>query len=207
MSLISISCILLVLGLTFTTTAQETKTYIKELQQERKEKQASLKRKKSSPLNKEDRKHFAGLNYFPIDTSYQVNAVFVEVDAKDTISIPTSAGRSKDFVRYGMFLLSFDKAQDTLYGYKRVWPEGYTYDGEPYIFLPFNDETNGDLTYGGGRYLDLSIPAKTEREVVIDFNRCYNPYCAYGGGFSCPIPPRENRLNRPILAGEKNYDH
>jgi len=70
-----------------------------------------------------------------------------------------------------------------------------------YLFLPFKEATNGKQTYGGGRYLDLRIPESDS--VLIDFNRAYNPYCAYSYKWSCPIPPRENWLDIPILAGEK----
>ncbi|MFV9484298.1 DUF1684 domain-containing protein, partial [Christiangramia sp. ASW11-125] len=72
-----------------------------------------------------------------------------------------------------------------------------------YLFLPFTDETNGISTYDGGRYLDFSIPE--EKRVTIDFNRAYNPYCAYSGRYSCPIPPKENHLETAIPAGVKKF--
>jgi uncharacterized protein (DUF1684 family) len=70
-----------------------------------------------------------------------------------------------------------------------------------YLFLPFKDHTNGNGSYGGGRYLDMEVPKGNE--VEIDFNLCYNPYCAYADIFSCPIPPDENHLEVEILAGVK----
>jgi uncharacterized protein (DUF1684 family) len=73
--------------------------------------------------------------------------------------------------------------------------EGY----KDYLFLPFTDLTNGNETYGSGRYIDLRIP---EREtIIIDFNKAYNPYCAYNYGYACPIPPKENKLKVEIRAG------
>ncbi len=78
-----------------------------------------------------------------------------------------------------------------------------TTDFENYLFLPFTDLTNGNGTYGGGRYIDLEIPKGDT--MVIDFNKSYNPYCAYNGKYSCPIPPKENDLNIAIKAGVKNY--
>ena len=72
-----------------------------------------------------------------------------------------------------------------------------------YLFLPFTDPTNGVTTYGGGRYLDLMIPAT--KVVQLDFNKAYNPYCAYSGNYSCPIPPEENHLEIEIKAGVKKY--
>lgn len=74
---------------------------------------------------------------------------------------------------------------------------------EDHLFVPFTDATNGLSTYGGGRYLDLEGPLG--REVVLDFNRAYNPYCAYGGRYSCPIPPEENHLPFAVEAGVKKF--
>ena len=70
-----------------------------------------------------------------------------------------------------------------------------------YLFLPFNDLTNGDETYGGGRFIDLEIPDNDS--IIIDFNKAYNPYCAYNPKYSCPIPPEENDLDVHISAGIK----
>jgi hypothetical protein len=68
-------------------------------------------------------------------------------------------------------------------------------------FLPFMDATSGDETYGAGRYLEIEpLPGG---KLLVDFNMAYNPYCAYNEYWSCPIPPKENRLSVPIEAGEK----
>lgn len=74
-----------------------------------------------------------------------------------------------------------------------------------YLFIPFNDLTNYETTYAGGRYLDISRKDIKNNQVVIDFNKCYNPYCAYASGYSCPIPPAANKLNAKIEAGEKMF--
>ena len=68
-----------------------------------------------------------------------------------------------------------------------------------HLFLPFQDLTNGTESYGGGRYLDLRIP--TGDTIVIDFNKAYNPYCAYSSRYSCPVPPKENRMKVAVRAG------
>ncbi|WP_192347263.1 DUF1684 domain-containing protein [Algoriphagus sp. Y33] len=70
---------------------------------------------------------------------------------------------------------------------------------KPVLFLPFTDQTNGGETYGGGRYMGLTIP--TGDTIELDFNKAYNPYCAYASGYACPIPPKENDLEVPIRAG------
>jgi len=73
-----------------------------------------------------------------------------------------------------------------------------------YLFLPFTDLTNGEQTYMGGRYLDLSIPEGDT--IVLDFNRAYNPYCVYNKKYSCPLVPPVNALNTKISAGIKDFE-
>lgn len=74
------------------------------------------------------------------------------------------------------------------------------------LFLPFTDATTGKKTYEGGRYIDLDINAIKNKRVIIDFNKAYNPYCAYVSGvYNCPVPPKENHLIIAIRAGEKLY--
>ena len=73
-----------------------------------------------------------------------------------------------------------------------------------YLFLPFTDNTNGEQTYTGGRYIDLSIPDGDT--IVVDFNKAYNPYCAYNKKYSCPIVPSVNNLDTEIRAGVKAFE-
>ena len=77
-----------------------------------------------------------------------------------------------------------------------------------YLFIPFKDETNGRETYGGGRYLDIRMGAIKSGKVSLDFNKAYNPYCAFAsaGGYSCPVPPRENHLKVAVKAGEMVFE-
>jgi len=73
------------------------------------------------------------------------------------------------------------------------------------LFIPFADVTSGDETYGTGRYIDISTKDIINNTVVIDFNKAYNPYCAYSNGYNCPIPPAENYLAVAIKAGERSF--
>ena len=76
-----------------------------------------------------------------------------------------------------------------------------------HLFLPFTDVTTRVETYESGRYIDLETSEIVNNEVVIDFNKAYNPFCAYVSGvYNCPIPPKENRLSVAIRAGEKTYE-
>ncbi|MEP6676718.1 MAG: DUF1684 domain-containing protein [Ferruginibacter sp.] len=74
-----------------------------------------------------------------------------------------------------------------------------------YLFIPFTDITSGNTSYGGGRYIDVEKKDIKNNQLDLDFNKAYNPYCAYTTGYNCPIPPRENNLAIEILAGEKDY--
>jgi uncharacterized protein len=79
----------------------------------------------------------------------------------------------------------------------------FNFEYKDYLFLPFKDTTNGTSTYEGGRYIDVFISNIINKTIVLDFNKAYNPYCAYNHDYSCPIPPLENHLNSAIKAGVK----
>ena len=74
-----------------------------------------------------------------------------------------------------------------------------------YLFVPFTDATTGKQSYGSGRYLEFYKKDIENNTLQLDFNKAYNPYCAYATGYKCPIPPRENRLSISIKAGEMNF--
>jgi len=125
-------------------------------------------------------------------------------EGEEPFELPTYSGITKTFIKYAT--LSFDLGGETrdLSVYRNLevirMPQY-----KNYLFLPFKDQTSGDITYGGGRYINLSTLDIKNSKVELDFNKCYNPWCAYSDGFNCPIPPVENTLNMEILAGEKNY--
>ena len=74
-----------------------------------------------------------------------------------------------------------------------------------HLFLPFKDLTNGESTYGGGRYLDFKQGDIQNGILILDFNKCYNPWCAFSDGYNCPVPPVPNHLEIAIEAGERNF--
>jgi uncharacterized protein (DUF1684 family) len=181
--------------------------YVQTLEHERRSKDRELASRKHSPLLAHDRKVFRGLQYFPIKAEWVKAAHFKHITHGDTMDIMTSNGKSKRFVAYGTLVFEHGDSTHSLIAYLRIWPEGYVSPYPPSLFVPFTDNSTGSSTYGGGRYMDIDIPAEDGR-VTLDFNRCYNPYCAYGDGFSCPIPPRENDLSIAVEAGERNVaDH
>jgi uncharacterized protein (DUF1684 family) len=155
-----------------------------------------------SPLTEEDRLHFEGLDFFPIDEKYIVKAKFIKLKKQKPFDMPTTTDRKPKYIKYGELHFTIDSKDMVLTVYKNIdlsKRKGF----KDYLFLPFLDATNGIETYGGGRYLDMRIP--TSDEVIIDFNKAYNPYCAYNHEYSCPIVPLENELDIEIKAGVKKF--
>ena len=156
-----------------------------------------------SPLDEKDLKVFNGLEFFPVDSNYIVKAEFVRTPAEPPFAMKTSTGRLPIYVKYGelYFELKGKAMQLNLYQNQELVKDPEYFD---YLFLPFTDLSNGNETYDGGRYIDFRIPESNE--VILDFNRAYNPYCAYSGKYSCPVPPEENSLDVEIFAGVKSFD-
>ncbi len=176
--------------------------YIDKLVSQRYEKDRYFADSLSSPLNKTDLLHFRGLNYFAPDKKYKLNARLETDTLSEVFSMPTTTERQPRYRKYGTLHFEIDGQDLQLSVFQNVdqLEKNPAYSS---LFLPFKDLTNKDLTYGGGRYLDLEIPHADT--IVIDFNRCYNPYCAYDERWSCPLTPLENYLEVSIIAGEKKY--
>ncbi len=167
-----------------------------------KEMNADFKDASKSPLKKKDLKKFKGLDFFKFDSTFVVKAVLKRTPETKWFKMKTTTSRESEERVFGIltFELKGQSFQLNVYqGKELMTTEGY----EDYLFLPFLDDTNGDTTYGGGRYIDLRIPE--ENEIEIDFNKAYNPYCAYNEKYSCPIVPRENYLPLKVEAGVKVF--
>jgi uncharacterized protein (DUF1684 family) len=163
---------------------------------------AEYKDASTSPLKDKDRKNFKGLEFFKFDSIYIVNAKFERTPNETSFQMKTTTDRLPVYVKYGVvtFNLKGQEHQLNLYQNQDVnKKKGY----EDSLFLPFLDNTNGEESYGGGRYIDLKIPEGDE--IVINFNKAYNPYCAYNEKYSCPIVPRENYLELKVEAGVKAF--
>lgn len=154
-----------------------------------------------SPLSKKERKKFKGHNYFLIDENYKVVASFTKSEMPVAFQMKTSNDRLGDYDKYGIatFELNGQVYSLSIYQSHKLRQIAKYRD---YLFLPFTDLTNEKDTYGGGRYIDLVIPEGDS--IIIDFNKAYNPYCAYSHDYSCPIPPAENGLDIRVEAGVKS---
>ena len=163
---------------------------------------AEYKDATTSPLKDKDRKNFRGLDFFKFDSTYVVVANLIRTPEEKPFKMKTSDGRLPEYVKYGVVEFQIKGETYKLNIYRNleiVDTEGY----EDYLFLPFIDHTNGEATYGGGRYIDARIPEGDTME--IDFNKAYNPYCAYNEKYSCPIVPRQNYLPIEAKAGVKAF--
>ena len=154
-----------------------------------------------SPLEENDRENFKELDFFTINLDFVFEAEFLRTPNE----APFMMKRTKDevkYVKYGELYFTFNGKEYMLNVYQnlKLLARG---DYADYLFLPFTDLTNDVSTYGGGRYIDMKIP--NGKNIILDFNQAYNPYCAYNKKYSCPIPPRENDLSIAVEAGVKAF--
>jgi len=165
----------------------------------RQQKDVFFKTDPQSPLRPDQRTDFDGLKYFPENPRLRITAKVEEYPDQQIVPMTTSTGAVKEYYKYGHFSFEVDGQTAALQVYQDLDRNTF--------FLPFVDATAPTETYGAGRYLDLE--PERDNIFVIDFNYAYNPYCAYNENWSCPIPPKENRLAVMIEAGEKNFkaDH
>ena len=143
------------------------------------------------------RKEFHGLEYFPIDPSWRLEARFEPYDPPRSISVPNVLGHDDSEKSPGA--LVFERNGQTY----RLDP--VLERGETDYFVIFGDATNGKETYGAGRFLYVAPPV--DGKTVIDFNKAYNPPCVFTDYATCPLPPAQNRLKVRVEAGEKEYGH
>lgn len=181
---------------------QEIPDKLKAILDYQQEQNESFRDPEHSPLPDRYRKDFEALAFFPADTSYVIKAQFKRTPDAEPFLMPSTTDRQTREVVYGIasFNLNGQRFELEVYqGLDLMKEEGF----EDYLFLPFLDLTNGEETYGGGRYLDLRIPDTDH--LIIDFNKAYNPLCVYNKKYSCPLVPRQNFMNTKVLAGVKDF--
>lgn len=151
-----------------------------------------------SPLTPEQKTAFSGLNYFPEREELAMELALDEdgPGIGEKVLLDTTDGQQKEFYRAGQISFAHDGRPITL----TVLRDG----ARGSLFIPFRDANAGEETYCVGRYLEPRL--RPDGAIEVDFNYAYNPFCAYGDGWSCPIPPEENQLGTSILAGEKRIE-
>ena len=178
--------------------SDDAASYAETILAARRAKDDALRTAADSPIPADRRGTLLPLSYFPPDEAYVVPAALrpADPDAQLTIEMPTSTGQRRTMQRVGTL--------DFMLKGRALHLSAFVEAGSPDVnglFVPFTDLTTGTETYAAGRYLDLERTATGV--YLIDFNKAYEPYCAYNPTYDCPYPPAENRLPVPIRAGEK----
>lgn len=144
------------------------------------------------------RKEFKGIERYPVSAKWRVDAKFEPFAQPKKIAVPTVLGTVEEMTSYGALVFQIDGKEH------RLQPVQDT--PESNLFVIFADPTNKKDTYGAGRFVYADPPKNGK--VTLDFNRSYNPPCAFSPYATCPLPPKENRLAVAIEAGEKRFgDH
>ncbi len=196
-----LSCWLILLLTTGWLQAQPV-TYEQQIMAHRSDYKAEFRASASSPLHSNS--DLMGLRFYAPDVRYRVEATVRLTPDAEPFDLPTYSGKTQPHVKYAVvsFTLNGHPYELAVFRSLNLMQLPQYRD---YLFLPFKDATSGKETYGGGRYLDLRLRDIQAGKLMLDFNKAYNPYCAYADGYSCPIPPRENQLPIAIEAGEKTY--
>jgi uncharacterized protein len=174
--------------------------YINVIQEYRKAYLHEFESNPKAPLEKQD---LAAIRFYEPDLRYALKCQFVRTPDAEPFDLATYSGITKPYVKYGVATFSWEGKTYELSLYRSLGQSLPQY--RDLLFLPFKDKTNNVETYGGGRYIDIRIGEIVDNQLLIDFNKAYNPYCAFSDGYNCPVPPFENHLELAVEAGEKMY--
>ena len=179
---------------------KEELEYIQSVEDYRKEMDEYMKDDPESPFNYKGKVEFHGLNYFDVNPDFVFRSKIVEYDDRKTIPIYGTKGEERSAVRFGYLPFSKDGNDYRLNLYANVGR-----DSTIYYSIWFTDKTTNEETYGVGRYLSFELKPNKDYIYTIDFNKAFNPYCAYSSDYSCAIPTKDDYLDLAIEAGEKKY--
>ena len=182
-------------------------TYVQQVRQSRLQRDMQM-REEESVLPPARRNSFKGLQYFDVDSTHRYVVPLHGTEQPDTVKMMQSTGGVQSQLKVGTVTIPLPDGREQ-FSVFRVAGDGTQELEEGALWLPFRDPTNGNRTYKAGRYVDIERPPDADSlagnsvQVTVDFNRAYNPTCAYNPEFACPIPPPENKSDAPIRAGEK----
>lgn len=195
--LVAILCCAIITGCEEDTGMDASSFDEQELIDTRREKDEAFRTTAESPIPEHMRDTFKGLKYFAPSEEGVVDAAFVPAISADTITMTTTTSELRPALRAGRFTFSYGTTECSLTAFQFLGGPTDSY------FVPFTDRTTGETTYRGGRYLDIERTG--DSVYVIDFNRAYNPFCAYNDAFSCPRVPSENNLPVAVTVGEQSW--
>jgi uncharacterized protein (DUF1684 family) len=172
---------------------------------ERADKDRQFAADQESPLRPQDRVAFKGLDYWAADPTYRFSGFVSWFAAPEPLTIITTTGKERPAEKVGRISFDVGATRCVLTVLRLLDQDRRT--GGAGLLLPFMDKTSGRETYPAGRYIELEGPEGGP--FVLDFNKAYNPYCAYGAPerYRCPVTPAENKLDVRIEAGERGFRH
>ncbi len=165
----------------------------------REQKNDHFRKSIKSPIK--DKETFTGLSYFDYSEKYKIKAFITFTQDTQVVSMLRTDGKRSFYIAFAKASFKIDNKLQTLTLYK--YPDDI--QNKPLLFVPFYDASNGSTTYTGGRYLDVEL--SSNKTIILDFNYAYNPFCVYNYQYTCPIVPKENKLDVAINAGEKSYSN
>ena len=174
----------------------EKSAYISEIIEIRDQKDLEFKNDKKSPIPLQKREGFTGLGYFEINENWKIKAAVIKNDKANDFEMSHTDGEIGHMMNVADLLFILDGMEFKLHSFINSNNPNTTT-----VFIPFYDNSNGNTTYSGGRYIDLPLSPQQD-SVWLDFNLAYNPYCVYNDLYACPIPPESNYLELNIEAGE-----
>lgn len=174
--------------------------YLNTIKQERDSKDQQMQNDNFSPFKVDSLAKFEPLKYYDPTTEFIFKSKLYKNAKQDTIKITGTKGEQRITIIEGYVILNYNDKEHKLNIYK-----GFDRSGKSYHTIWFTDQTTGKETYPVGRYLDFKLNTAPEFIYEIDFNKAYNPYCAYSDLFTCPIPTKEDYIDFEIKAGEKNF--
>ena len=179
---------------------KEMKEYVQSILRERAEKNSSMQFDAYSPFHRDTSVTFKPLSYYEPNPEFVFKSKLFYKEKHDTVIIMGTKGEPRTVIVIGNVELNKDGKIHSVNIYK-----AFSRSGDVYYSIWFTDRTTGKETYGVGRYLDFELDADSNFIYTIDFNKAYNPYCAYTPMYTCPIPREEDYIDMPIEAGEKNF--
>jgi uncharacterized protein (DUF1684 family) len=179
---------------------KEMKEYKNSILKERAEKDSSMQFDPYSPFHRDTSISFKPLNYYQPNPDFVFKSKLFYKEKPDTVIIMGTKGEPRTVIVIGYVELKKDNKVYKVNIYK-----GFSRTGSAYYSIWFTDKTTGKETYCVGRYLDFELNPDRDFIYTIDFNKAYNPYCAYTPMYTCPIPREEDYIDMSIEAGEKNF--
>ena len=179
---------------------KEMNEYVQSILRERAEKDSSMQFDAHSPFHRDTSITFKPLNYYEPNPDFVFKSKLFYKEKPDTVIIMGTKGEPRTVIVIGHVGLDKDGKIYPVYIYK-----AFSRTGDVYYSIWFTDKTTGKETYGVGRYLDFEFNPDPDFVYTFDFNKAYNPYCAYTKMYTCPIPREEDYIDMSIEAGEKNF--